>query len=1272
MKKIIATFLASLQIITSTQFLWQSASLTALSLLNLRIAYAGVSDSAAGLPEMPTAITGTTASTAGTNPNYSNFMGYGKAVGDSFRETAKQLSPSMNSGKITDAQVDYTGSFPDSIKTTMKDGTTGVEKMNSMFSGFGYDSSNKEKYLNDHGANLYANPKGLDSLLADKSVSLSTEASPQGDVYRILTDSKPRVKFSGATNQITQMASGVLSTMESNKGFTTCKTSPTTPPVDYFCGNNNLDGQTCMITRDLKSKKLVEITTGSNAKNGSVSTCGVGCYELNIGDNSDNNVCGNGLIVNQDAFVNIYDARAITSVVLLHAEYDDWLKVNVNDSTVWSDWGAGERGTHWVTDPNLDITTNIINALQSSSTVKLTSVLGAWGCGEGYYKLQVKYDVSKALLESEWPTANSCFQNAARINAGKCTGSIACVNDFLNDTAIPLTADVFQIPSLFPSVAKTCKSIKVQTGSCEKTNVTAGASIPATVIADSNNNYSADIALNGICPSGWEDKGVYCQQSGTTITALKPIIKKYCPVGMYRSNAVGSSIDSGDYCTSQIYTSLSTESLNAVNSLSGLSSCDTYLLDKNCQFMSSVCGLKDFASGTCQISKNKFTCQTPGAMSCVNEGANPFVNCIETRQEVNQTVNVTQTDPRECNISSAPSTGSCAFNQDYSISTYDVDNTGGGDPCDMYYSSSSACKVLSSTPSIAKIQVATFTGTTSDQMVSLTTTSGSAKCSLYTKDDTCLGLSTYSCSNTLGFTDANAPLMSVSPYKGLPKICGAISVNYNCHALNVPAFGGVPQNQGTATSDCASLETDPKCRLTSEECVQSNGSNFNGECFIKDKYYDCGVPKGVNVTKTVTTNSCSPGAAEVNQGFTTAATELSALQEIKNQSKSCDTKSAETMRNCEIFKGTSLSCKRDMFGGALVDCCKHPDTGVVFNDYINTILVAQKADSILMGMPSDSMLGGSWATYVHNPIADYAESFTDTAMSYANQTWDTISTSFTSIAENFGGSAIYDPEVIGASYDYAAGTLVGSIPSAGSEAASFFGEGGIKQWAVDNVSSFVSETFGKETASLFFEDVGGTMAVGGALGGALLMVYNIYMYYQLLMMIAGLVWKCGQEEQQLGVKRDQKTCHKVASNYCHAKLDCTFCSICVEYRDRYCCFSSPLSRIMMEQIKPQLGIGWGSGKDPNCSGLRIGDVGRVNFSAIDLSEWIGILKVSGAIPTGPNFQNMTGTGNKVWNSLTPDRNNIYTRTEDRMSDMNDSKVSKTIEGVKDGIWNGGK
>jgi len=54
----------------------------------------------------------------------------------------------------------------------------------------------------------------------------------------------------------------------------------------------------------------------------------------------------------------------------------------------------------------------------------------------------------------------------------------------------------------------------------------------------------------------------------------------------------------------------------------------------------------------------------------------------------------------------------------------------------------------------------------------------------------------------------------------------------------------------------------------------------------------------------------------------------------------------------------------------------------------------------------------------------------------------------------------------------------------------------------------------------------------------------------------------------------------------------------------YCCFNSILARIIHEQGRPQIGMGWGSANSPNCRGFTTQELASLDFSKIDLSEYV--------------------------------------------------------------------
>jgi len=56
---------------------------------------------------------------------------------------------------------------------------------------------------------------------------------------------------------------------------------------------------------------------------------------------------------------------------------------------------------------------------------------------------------------------------------------------------------------------------------------------------------------------------------------------------------------------------------------------------------------------------------------------------------------------------------------------------------------------------------------------------------------------------------------------------------------------------------------------------------------------------------------------------------------------------------------------------------------------------------------------------------------------------------------------------------------------------------------------------------------------------------------------------------------------------------------------------TPLSRILNEQIRPQLDRGWASAKSPDCTGIEVAELARVGWSRVDLTGSGSALDIDG-------------------------------------------------------------
>ena len=187
-----------------------------------------------------------------------------------------------------------------------------------------------------------------------------------------------------------------------------------------------------------------------------------------------------------------------------------------------------------------------------------------------------------------------------------------------------------------------------------------------------------------------------------------------------------------------------------------------------------------------------------------------------------------------------------------------------------------------------------------------------------------------------------------------------------------------------------------------------------------------------------------------------------------------------------------------------------------------------------------------------------------------------------------------------------------------------------------------------------------------AFGTVMTVVGYIYMAYVIANMIVQIAFKCTEDEFALTAQRDQKQCHYIGS-YCNTKV----LGACIEKREVYCCFKSPLARILNEQIRLQgdiLGVeydGFGSPKNPKCTGVPLDKIDRIDWSRIDLSEWIALLKLTGNLPTDEtvNLESLTGKGSKLDTDGT--RLNTLDRVMERLEgseiDATRSEASKRMD-----------
>ncbi|MDY7574448.1 conjugal transfer protein TraN [Actimicrobium sp. CCI2.3] len=112
---------------------------------------------------------------------------------------------------------------------------------------------------------------------------------------------------------------------------------------------------------------------------------------------------------------------------------------------------------------------------------------------------------------------------------------------------------------------------------------------------------------------------------------------------------------------------------------------------------------------------------------------------------------------------------------------------------------------------------------------------------------------------------------------------------------------------------------------------------------------------------------------------------------------------------------------------------------------------------------------------------------------------------------------------------------------------------------------------------------------------------------------------CSRDEGLLSLKKGAALCHDTGS-WCSSCIRVFGkCVSCIEHTHSHCCFNSRLARMINEQGRTQVGKGWGGAQNPDCSGFTIAQLQRLDFAAMDLTEFY-----ASVVPTLPNVQAVQG------------------------------------------------
>lgn len=516
-----------------------------------------------------------------------------------------------------------------------------------------------------------------------------------------------------------------------------------------------------------------------------------------------------------------------------------------------------------------------------------------------------------------------------------------------------------------------------------------------------------------------------------------------------------------------------------------------------------------------------------------------------------------------------------------------------------------------------------------------------------------------------------------------------------------------PDVQGGETNGCIEIESRAEkgeCIFKSMEC--SEGSRgASGACYVEDYVYDCGHYVDVAFDEATTSTKCSGVACmgeecvDVERTKNTNFGKIAGLMNVVEESSNdvectgvdengnpVETETAD----CFIFKGEAGRCKKGkLFGFLRVDCCKD-HANVTAMDAIslawqlkslhNQILnvnsmfanIAQHNAIVTSGVSQIGLTSGmslnvaatggsaGIAGYsgvvstpglatMENVTGWYAKTAGDVS-SVISKGSDFLASTFSSFYENTVGVVTKGLKWVSQKIDAAKKFVIDGIKDVAKKAVGKVIEIVNPQSAVQKMGE---KTVAQATADKFVD----TMST--YIGGAVMVIMAVYAAYNIMKMISSFMFKCHSWEFQLNTKRQAKLCHYVG-NHCDKWMKFFKAKRCIRYRYTYCCFKTPLARIVNEQVimrQPEvLGHGWGTSQSPNCEGIPMDKISEIDWDNIDLSEYMAMMVEADRIPTEEedfSEEKMTGKDsplNLEGKGSETGRDTVSKRSEDALQD----------------------
>lgn len=151
-------------------------------------------------------------------------------------------------------------------------------------------------------------------------------------------------------------------------------------------------------------------------------------------------------------------------------------------------------------------------------------------------------------------------------------------------------------------------------------------------------------------------------------------------------------------------------------------------------------------------------------------------------------------------------------------------------------------------------------------------------------------------------------------------------------------------------------------------------------------------------------------------------------------------------------------------------------------------------------------------------------------------------------------------------------------------------------------------------------------------------------------------WACSDVEFDLAVQREVSMC-SFAGTYCSKSVLGT----CLKRREAYCCYKSPMSKMLRASVEPGGVLTHGNPKAPDCSGVPLDELDKIDWSVMDFNQLAGNMAEGGMFDKLEDKDGMEErlTGKGATNASS-DRKTVSVRTSERLGNINGESVTSSI------------